>query len=350
MPTTFLIYGAYGYTGELIARRAVQRGHAPRLAGRDEAKLKPLALELGLPYETFELAETTKLDESLGRVDAVLHCAGPFSRTARTVVDACLRHRKHYLDITGEVDVFEWIATRHEAARRAGVVLLPGTGFDVVPSDCLAAHLRRRLPDAEWLELALQGPGRVSRGTALTMVEGMTKGGLIRQNGALKKVPTAFRTRKIPFGGGQQLAASIPWGDVATAYYSTGIPNVIVYLAVTPSMRRGMWALRYLGWLLQAKWIRALLKKRIRATLTGPDHQHRRTARSYLWGEARNRAGQTVTARLQTPEAYHLTATTALLAMERVLAGGVTPGFQTPARAFGPDFILEVDGVKRDDE
>ena len=350
MPTTFLIYGAYGYTGELIARLAVQRGHTPRLAGRQEAKLKPLALELGLPYEVFELDDATKLAESLGRVDAVLHCAGPFSRTARTVVAACLRHRKHYLDITGEVDVFEWIATQHEAARGAGVVLLPGVGFDVVPSDCLAAHLHRRLPDAEWLELAFHGPGRPSRGTALTMVEGMTKGGLIRRHGALKKVPTAFRTRSIRFEGGEQLAASIPWGDVVTAYYSTGIPNVIVYLAVTPPMLRGMRALRYLGWLLKAKWVRRLLEKRIRATLTGPDGQHRRTARTHLWGEARNRAGETVTARLQTPEAYHLTATTALLAMEKVLAGGVEPGFQTPARAFGPDFILEVDGVKWNDE
>ncbi len=140
----FLIYGAYGYTGELITRLAVKKGYRPLLAGRDENKLKLLADELKLPYAAFTLTEEEKLDKALQQVKAVLHCAGPFSKTARLMVYACLRNKVHYLDITGEIDVFEWIASQDALARKAGIVLMPGTGFDVVPTDCLAAHLKKK--------------------------------------------------------------------------------------------------------------------------------------------------------------------------------------------------------------
>jgi len=233
MPDKYLIYGAYGYTGELIARLAVEKGHRPLLAGRDESKLSLLAEELCLPYAAFDLREKEKLQDLLNRVSLVLNCAGPFSQTAQPLVEACLRHGKHYLDITGEIEVFEWIASQHETAKMAGVVLLPGVGFDVVPSDCLAAWLKNQLPDAQLLELGFYGAAQASRGTALTMVEGLSKGGVIRRNGVLTSVPMPYLTKKIEFLPGQPCTAtSIPWGDVSTAWYSTGISNVIVYMAL----------------------------------------------------------------------------------------------------------------------
>src|SRR6187402_1304471 len=111
------------------------------------------------------------------------------------MVDACLAERVPYLDITGEIAVFEAAAARDAEAKAAGVVLLPGAGFDVVPSDCLAAHLKRRLPSATSLALAFQVLGGVSRGTATTAVENLARGGMVRRAGKLVAVPAAYKTR-----------------------------------------------------------------------------------------------------------------------------------------------------------
>jgi short subunit dehydrogenase-like uncharacterized protein len=161
----FMIYGANGYTGELIAREASKRGMKPILAGRSQNKVEPLAKELNLIFRTFSLADKKSLEYTLKEVDFVLHCAGPFSLTSQPMVEACLRLGKHYLDITGEIAVFEAMAKRDAAAKKAGIMVLPGVGFDVVPSDCLALHLKNRLPSATALTLAFYGLGKISHGT-----------------------------------------------------------------------------------------------------------------------------------------------------------------------------------------
>src|SRR5438552_12002536 len=235
----FLIYGASGYTGSLIAQEAARRGQRPILAGRTAEMVQALALQLGLEHRIFSLDAPAALVEGIRDMRAVLHCAGPFARTAKPMADACLRTGVHYLDITGEEDVFEALAARDAEAKAARVMLLPGVGFDVVPSDCLAAHLKRRLPSATRLALGFMSRSRMSRGTALTVVENIHGGGLIRQDGLLKKVPTAWKTRTIDFGAGPVKAITIPWGDLATAYYSTGIPNIEVYMAAPWAMRMG---------------------------------------------------------------------------------------------------------------
>ena len=157
MPADFLLYGSYGYTGRLIAERARELGLTPLLAGRDGAAHAAQGEELGLPVRAFALDDRAALDAALRETPVVLHAAGPFSRTAAPMAEACLRSGRHYLDITGEIAVFEALAARDRQARDAGVMLLPGVGFDVVPSDCLAVHLKRRLPGATQLTLAFQG-------------------------------------------------------------------------------------------------------------------------------------------------------------------------------------------------
>src|SRR3954465_1094021 len=214
----FLIYGANGYTGRLVAELAKQRGQAPVLAGRSADKVRPLAEELGLPWRAFPLERPDLRDVRL-----VLHCAGPFSATSRPMVDACLAARAHYLDITGEIDVFEAVLDRDGEARRQDVVLLPGTGFDVVPSDCLAALLKQRLPSATKLELAFAPLGKSSPGTLKTSIESLPRGGMVRRGGKLVRVPPAHEVREIDFADKRRLAMSIPWGDVATAWRSTRI-------------------------------------------------------------------------------------------------------------------------------
>lgn len=351
MPAELLIYGANGYTGELTARTAVAQGLQPILAGRNAAQVAAVATRLGLPGRSAPLDDAPALDALLQGVTAVLHCAGPFAHTAAPMVAACLRAGVHYLDVTGEIAVFEALAARSAEARRAGVMLLPGAGFDVVPSDCLAAHLVQRLPSATRLILGIRALGRISRGTATTGVEALVRGdgGLVRKRGELTPVPVAWKTRTIDFGQGPCTGVCMPWGDVATAFHSTAIPDIEVYMTFPPALIRGMRASRYLGWLVRAPGVAALLKQRIRAGAPGPTDAERAAGSSLLWGRVEDDAGRAAEARLRTPEAYTLTAQAALLIARKVLAGQVKPGYQTPSRAFGPDLILELAGVERVD-
>jgi short subunit dehydrogenase-like uncharacterized protein len=228
----FLIYGANGYTGELITQFAVEGGMKPILAGRNAIAVEALAKKHHLEYKVFSLDETDRLDSALQEVDVVLHCAGPFSLTARKMVEGCLRNKKHYTDITGEIAVFEACAALDGKAQEAGIMIMPGVGFDVVPTDCLAVHLKNRLSSTTRLSLAFYGGGRLSHGTQSTMVMNIGKGGAIRSDGKIMRVPAAWKAKEIDFGEVTKTGVTIPWGDVATAYYSTGIPNIEVFTVV----------------------------------------------------------------------------------------------------------------------
>ncbi|MDQ6829039.1 MAG: saccharopine dehydrogenase NADP-binding domain-containing protein [Gemmatimonadota bacterium] len=343
-----LIYGANGYTGRLIARRAASLGIRVVLAGRDGASVAALAGELGMEQRAFGLDDPAALKTGIAGATAVLHCAGPFSRTAVPMATACIDARVHYVDITGETSVFEAMAARSDAARAAGVMLLPGAGFDVVPSDCLAAHLKARLPTATKLTLAFQALGGMSRGTATTMVENIERGGLIRTNGVLTPVPAAWKTRRIDYGRRPTQSMTIPWGDVATAYYSTGIGNIEVYTAVSDSAIRAMRLSRHLGWLLGSTPMQKLLRAAIRRRAPGPSDARRERSYSLLWGEVEDEQGRRASARMRTPDGYTLTSITALEIARRASEGNAKPGFQTPSLAYGADLILEVTaGVER---
>lgn len=347
MPNTFLIYGANGYTGELITRFAAERGLKPILAGRNAIAIESLAKKYQFDYRVFGLDETSLLDAALQQVDMVLHCAGPFSLTSRAMVDACIRNKKHYTDITGEIAVFEAMAALDKKAKDAGIMVMPGVGFDVVPSDCLALHLKNRLPTATHLSLAFYGMGRLSHGTQATMTMNVGKGGAIRKDGKITPVPTAWKTREIDFGNVTKNAVTIPWGDVATAYYSTGIPNIEVFTVVPPSSLKMMKASRYLGWLMATGPIQDYLQKKIPAG--GPSDQERAKGKTLLWGEARDLNGNRVESRLQGPEGYTMTAEAALNITQKILNGNFHTGYQTPAKAYGADLALEIAGVERQD-
>ncbi len=354
---SWILYGANGYTGALTARMAVKQGLRPILAGRSRAALAALAQELGLEYRIAPLDDAQALDRLLGadtnqaRPTVVLHCAGPFSRTAQPMADACLRNGVHYLDITGEIRVFEMLAARYAEAKAAGVMLLPGAGFDVVPSDCLAAHLSTRLPEATSLVLGIRALGSLSRGTALTMIEGVERGegGMVRRNGVLTPVEPAAKTREIDFGSGPRPTVLMPWGDVSTAYHSTGIPNIEVYMALPQSMIHALQVSRYVGWLLKTPCLLGLVKQRLQSGAPGPTDEERARGRSLLWGMVEDANGVQAQSRLRTPEGYTLTALSSLLIVQKVLAGQLRTGFQTPSSAYGPDLVLELPGVERID-
>ncbi|MCX7859531.1 MAG: saccharopine dehydrogenase NADP-binding domain-containing protein [Chloroflexus sp.] len=345
----WIIYGANGYTGELIARAAVAAGLRPRLAGRNASAIAALAHELGLPHAICRLEDRAGLSQMLEGARLVLHCAGPFQETSAPMIEACLQMGVHYLDITGEISVFEAAAKQDTAARQAGVMLMPGVGFDIVPSDCLAAHLARRLPGATSLALAFLALGSISRGTAITMLTMATRG-CERRNGQLITTPPLHELRMFDFGRGPQPCVSIPWGDVATAYYTTGIPNIKVFMAIPRRAQRWIDLARRLLPIMQLPAIRGSLRRLIERRLRGPDATTRTTGRSIIVGEVTDATGRRVASRLIGPEGYALTVQTALLIVQRVLNGHATAGFHTPAGLYGPDLICEVPGVTRSDE
>ena len=347
----FLIYGSYGYTGQLIVDLATRKGFRPLLAGRDETKLRLQAQKYDLDYRSFSLHEAPKLDSALLEVDAVLHCAGPFVHTFRQMAEACLRTKRHYVDISGEIPGFEVLAAMDRQAKEAGIMLLPGAGFDVVPSDCLAAHLKRRLPSATHLQLFVRGVGAgVSRGTAKSGIENMHRGGMIRRAGHLTQVPAAWSVREQDFGRGPVKVVSIGWGDVSTAYYSTGIPDIETYFAFPGMYINFLKMMRVIGPLLYNRPVKNLLKFMIHTFMQpGPNEERRGKGFAIFIGEATDQNGERVVSKLISPEGYTCTALTTVEIMQRILNDRWKPGFQTPSLAYGADFILQFDGVKRED-
>jgi short subunit dehydrogenase-like uncharacterized protein len=337
-----LIYGVTGYTGELVVEEALRRGLRPVIAGRDAAKVAAMGARTGLETRVFSV----EMPDLTG-VRVLLNIAGPFTRTAGPLVDACVRAGVHYLDVTGEIAVFEALAARDAEARAAGVLLLPGVGFDVVPSDCLAAWLASRLPTANTLTLAIRFSGAASHGTATTAVAGLGGPGAVRRAGKVIPVPLAHATREVDFGRGPKPVVAIPWGDVSTAFYTTGIPNIEVYSAFPAAAIRGMVIARYLGPILRMGVVGRAVQAWVDRQPAGPTPEQRAAGSTQVWGEVVDPAGTVVTGMVSTPEGYTLTALTAVDAAVRVLAGVGHTGFGTPAKVFGADFILGFPGVLR---
>lgn len=349
-----MVYGASGYTGQLIARvaREVELGPEVELvmAGRSAAKVEPIARAHGYEARVFDLDSPSTVDDCLDGVGAVLHCAGPFSRTSRPMVEACVRQRVHYLDITGEVRVFEDVLAYDAEARARGVMLMPGVGFDVVPSDCLAVHVARRVPRPTRLRIAiLPVGGRLSHGTATTALENIHKGSFVRAGGALVPVPVGKLRAKVDFGRGPRLVVGVPLGDVVTAWRSTGISDIETYLATSAPAALGIRALSLAPWLVGSAPVQRLVQRRVDRAPAGPTDEERAAGRSIVWAEVRNAEGAVAVSRLETPEGYTTTAHAALAIARRVAAGEVRPGFQTPGLAYGADLVLEVPGSHRVD-
>jgi short subunit dehydrogenase-like uncharacterized protein len=341
-----MIYGANGYTGELVARLAAARGLRPVLAGRSALAVGALADELGMERAVVDLADAGGLRSALHDVAVVAHCAGPFARTSAPMVEACLATDTSYLDVTGELPVFRAVLDRDPDARAAGVALVTGAGFDVVPTDCLANLLAGALPGAVALELAFLAPGGMSRGTATTGLAMTAEGGRRLVGGSLVATPLGVPSRVVPFPSRPRRVGAVPWGDLVTAHHSTGIGEITVYTSV-PIRGRTQRSLAALGQrLLRHAGVRALAAGAIRRRPPGPSEATRRSTSIEVWGEVRDAAGRTRTATLTGPNAYDLTADAVLAAVERVLTGTVRPGAHTPATAFGAEFVTTLDGVQ----
>jgi short subunit dehydrogenase-like uncharacterized protein len=348
--STFLLYGANGYTGRLITRMSSEYGLKPILAGRNEAALREMSAEHGFDYRAFDLSDTKRLEDVLREVPVVLHAAGPFIHTAKPMIEACLRTHVHYTDITGEIAVFE-TAKRYDAkAREAGIMVMPGIGFDVVPTDSLALYLKNRLPDATHLKLAFASlGGRYSRGTALTMSMGAGEKSAARRDGRIVGVPLGEKGMWVDFGEKRIFVMSIPWGDVSTAYATTGIPNIETYTGASPKTYNMLKYQTFYNWVLRTPFMRARMERKIRSGPAGPTDEQRAKSKSLVWGEVSNASGETRRARLRGPEGYTLTAMSSLLITSKILGKDFKTGFQTPAGCYGADLVMEIPGTFRED-
>jgi short subunit dehydrogenase-like uncharacterized protein len=345
-----IVYGSYGYTGSLIVNLCRNKNLEVMLAGRNEAQLKKQSEQSGYPYKVIDSQDMDGLKKLLEPAALAIHCGGPFRYTAKIMSEACLATKTHYTDITGEYQVFELLSDLDQKAKERGITLMPGVGFDVVPSDCLALHLKNRLPSATHLQLAFtMSKGGLSRGTSKSMTEGLGDGGLIRKDGKLTYCALGSKVLEIDFGPFKTKALCIPWGDISTAWRSTGIPNIEVYTGATDNMIANARRSNYLNWLLRMRWVKNFMLKQIDKKPAGPSEEKRESGRSFLWGKVWDTSGKECVSRLETLSGYSLSAKTAVLIAEKILAGNVKAGYQTPAMAYGAELIMEIETTKRTD-
>jgi short subunit dehydrogenase-like uncharacterized protein len=344
-----LIYGGNGYTAALLAREALAQGLRPMLCGRDRARTKQAAERFGLGHRVARLDAPRELKNALGGITVVVNAAGPFADTTAPLVAACLDNGVHYLDVSGEADTLDFVSGRHAEARAAGVMLMPGVGFDVVPSDCLARHVVARLSHPRRLSIGITGLRSASRGSARTTIDQIGKKVLVRRGGRLCRVAPASLERRFDYGHGPSASLAVSWADVISAYYSTGVPDIDVYFEATPAVRAALITSRHLGWWMSYPPIQRYLKTWTRFLPEGPGEEERAITTAVVVAEAEDEEGRCVTARLRTPEVYTFTAMTAVAIARRVLGGDCQAGYETPSRIYGSDFVLSFPGVFRED-
>ncbi len=354
----WMIYGATGYTGALVAEEAVRRGHKPLLAGRSIAKLRPLAERLGLEYAAVGLDDTEALEKAVGSVELVYNAAGPFVYTAAPILNACLQTGAHYLDIGGEVPVYQNLFSHDAAAREKGIAIIPGVGFDVIPSDCLIKYVADQLPDATHLEVAVDAlalsdgaNAGLSAGTVKSMIELLpTIGTLVRRNTKLVRMPMGAGLKRVRFPRGTKTVMPSSWADIEMSYHTTNIPNATVYLSLPPMV---MYSARIMSPLflnlLKIKSVREFASRQVDRFIPGPSERTREHGRSAVYVMVRNGTGDKREAWLETLEGYQFTMVAGVRTVERVLDGAYK-GTLSPAQAFGADFVLSIEGTTRYDQ
>ncbi len=266
---------------------------------------------------------------ALRGVRCVLHCAGLFARTSRPMVDACLAARAYYLDITGEIPVFEALSERdregtkrgHRGAAgrrlRRGAERLPGRSPEAAPPERRRAHARSR------------AERRLSHGTASTALLHAENGALCAAAASSNASSSACCSAASTSAEARATRVAIAWGDVASAWFSTRIPNIEVYLALgkLPPLSR-TW-LPLVQSLLTKPSVQDLVQSALDRASPGPSADARRRGSVTVFGEARDASGRRVRARIVTPDGYTLTAHAALHIAQKVLASEVPPRLHT---------------------
>lgn len=312
-----LVYGATGYTGTLIAEHAADRGLDLAVGGRDPGRVRALAQRLDVPAVTLELDEPTRIAGALEQFDVVLNVAGPFRNTASPLMDAAIAARTHYLDTTAEFATFSLAASRDDAALRAGVMVMSGTGWDVVPTDSLAVYTASKVASPERLAIAIRITGGFSRGS-LASAAGIEHGdALVRKAGRLVSA-AGIPPRVFDVGAGDEEYLPASMGDLVTAHHSTGLGDIEVYLRTDSGFPD------------------------LDDNAAGPTSEERDEGRYHAVAEVVGRDGDTARARIDTPRGYAFTQLSSVEIARRAAAGETRPGFQSPASVYGHDLATTI--------
>jgi len=255
-------------------------------------------------------------------------------------MDTCLSSGTNYIDLTGEIKVFEAAWERNEKAKEKGIVILPGAGFDVIPTDCVAKKLKDKMPDATYLKLAIATKGsKISRGTLLTSISQFGEKAFIRQKGEMVPIELGSKSMKINFGEFTSNTVAIQWGDVFNAYYSTGIPNIEIYFAMPGALIKLLKSSRLFNKIISSKSIKQILRKYVSSNLNGPNEKQRNKSRTYIWGQVENKKGDKIEELFEFPDGYNLTIKGVAEIVTRLLKKEIPAGTQTPSLAFGSNFM-----------
>jgi short subunit dehydrogenase-like uncharacterized protein len=220
--------------------------------------------------------------------------------------------------------VFRALYDLDERARQAGITIMPGAGFGVIATNCLARYVSDAVGGAAVLEVATraavaqQGPG-----VAATRQQNMPYGGWIRQAGHLQPCPLGSGIITITLPDGPCLIMPLPTGDLEAAFQATGAADITAYGAVPGDPASGPKA-------------------------SDPPADQHPAYQSFGWARATGPDGATTQAWLQTGESYAFTGTASIRAVEETLARS-QPGAFSPAAAFGADFVLTIPGTSRTD-
>ena len=335
MKDRVLIYGANGFTGQLVAREVAERGLKAVLAGRNAERLAAVARAVKLPWRVVGLTDRGPLDEALADVAVVLNLAGPFRSTAAPMVNACLRTRTHYLDIGGDIDTFRQLDNRASAAIKQGVMLMPGVGFTILASDFLAGYVKDKLmPDAHQLRIAFSRVDFLSRGSIRTMVDSVREGVLIRRNGHLESVPVGQLERTFDFGEGERICTATRLADPLTGFMTTHVPNIEAYVEVGALDRILYQAGSTFALPLQLSPWRQLLAMQVSAWPEGPSPEDRQKMKQTIVIEAEDAYRNQVSVRFKASDCYEFSAASAVTVAALVQEGQILSGFQTPANVY----------------
>lgn len=316
-----LIYGATGYTGRMAAERAKALGLTFEIAGRNHSRLAALAAHLDVPFRVFDTG--ADVENALTDISVLLNFAGPFAHTAEPLMRACIKAGVDYLDITAEINVYRLAERLGAEAASNDVMLLPGVGWDVVPTDSLAVHVAQRVERPLALSIALQVPGSMSRGSAMSVSEIISAGVLARVDGELVSTPDAT-PRHFDFGDGPVLCVPLSFGDLVTGWHSTGIPDIAMFVHIAGD---------------------AFPEGDLSRLPDGPTAEEREAHRARAVVEVTGAGGAIARSVIETVNGYSYTPLAAVEAARRVLEGERRPGFTTPVRVFGGGFAESIAGT-----
>jgi short subunit dehydrogenase-like uncharacterized protein len=318
-----LIYGATGYMGKLCAKEMLEGGLRPILAGRSD-RVREMAQRLGCRAATFDLKAQEEIQRNLKGVTLVANLAGPFEQTQKPLVLACLATGCHYIDIAGEVNEMRSAFAFSDEAQRMGIMLMPGAGFGVVPTDIAARMAKDLLPDASHLTIFFATKGGVSRGTLLTVLKNIDRPGVRRVKGELISAHPAESRSKFTVASQTFIGVYNPWrADLFTAGISTEIADIGTY-SVFPGIVTQMMKGRLL-------WLRNLLLNRVLSFLPeGPSEQQLQQGKTYVMAAVTNGTVKKSVSFVG-PEAYLFTALCLREIATNILRGSYAAGFQTPS-------------------